>query len=351
MFLDVQMIVKKSTSDTIFLHRYKNFIRGLTMLVGILVVGTIGYLIIEKCRFLDALYMTVITITTVGYKEIIGISDGGRIFTIVLIFMGIGIVAYMLGVAAEAMVEFHMRSILGRRKLGLKIKKIKNHYIICGYGRIGRVISQELQYKQIPVLVIEQNPDVREDLEQNKIPYLINDATSEHVLLDAGIEKAKGLVAVASSDADNLFITMTARGMNPELYLLARADEEHARKKLLRAGANRVILPYNIGGQRMANTIIKPTVTDFLEVMVHDKSIDLEIEELVVGDHSGLKGTSLENSGIRQEMDVIIIGIRKKDGKMVFNPSSKNLIEPGETLIALGHSKDLERLSSMLSGK
>lgn len=167
---------------------------------------------------MDALYMTVITITTAGYGEIRKVDEQGRIFTIFLIFMGMGIIAYILGMVAQTMVELQVRSILGRRKLGSTIKAIKNHHIICWYGRIGRIVSQELKRKVISLLVIENDPDIKEDLENNGIPYIIDDATNEDILIEAGIERAKGLVSLATSDGDNLFITMTARGLNPDLF-------------------------------------------------------------------------------------------------------------------------------------
>jgi voltage-gated potassium channel len=321
------------------------------MLGLVLLLGTMGYAIIEGWQILDAIYMTVITITTVGFGEVRAVSPAGRVFTIALICMGMGIIAYTLGMVAQVMVEFQVRSILGRRKLGIKIKSIKNHYILCGYGRIGRIISQELKASRIPLLVIDSNPDAKQGLEQQDIPYIIDDATSEDVLIEAGIERAKGLISVVLSDADNLFITMTARGLNPELFILSRADEEQTHKKLLRAGANRVVLPYLIGGQKMAQTITKPAVTDFLELTVSDKNIELELGEVLVKDRSRLKGVTLADSGIRQEMNVIIVAIRKENGKMAFNPSSGTRIEIGDTLIALGPDNDLKKLSAILSGE
>ena len=332
-------------------HGSGNIIRALIMLGLVLLIGTAGYAVIEGWKILDAIYMTVITITTVGYGEVRAVSPTGRVFTIALICMGMGIIAYTLGMVAQVMVELQVRSILGRKKLGLKIKSIKNHYILCGYGRIGRIISQELKASRIPLLVIDNNPDSKQGLEQQDIPYIIDDATSEDVLIEAGIERAKGLISVVLSDADNLFITMTARGLNPGLFILARAEEEKSHKKLLRAGANRVVLPYLIGGQKMAHTITKPAVTDFLELTVHDKNIELEMGELLVKDRSRLKGVTLADSGIRQEMNVIIVAITKGDGEMAFNPSSETRIETGDTLIALGPDNDLKKLSAILSGE
>jgi voltage-gated potassium channel len=215
---------------------------------------------------------------------------------------------------------------------------------------MGKIITQELRSRQIPLMIVDNNPDSKEQFDLLEVPYILDDATNEEVLIEAGIERAKGLVASASSDADNLFITMTARGINPNLFILVRADEESTEKKLLRAGANRVVLPYLIGGQRMAQTIIRPTVTDFLELAIHDKNMDLKMEELAVGEYSKLKGLTLVDSEIRQEMDVIIVAIRKSSGEMNFNPSSQALIESGDTLIALGSSDDLDRLSAKLAG-
>ena len=246
-------------------------LRGIGLLAVVLLIGTMGYMFIEDWPLLDAFYMTVITITTVGYGEIRNVDGTGRIFTIILIFMGMGSVAYTAGVMAQAMVEGQLQLALGRRRLGQKIKELKDHYIICGYGRIGRVIIHELKSHGIPLVVVDSNPNLKGGMEHEVIPFIIDDATSEDVLLEAGVERAKGLVAVVLSDADNLFITMTARLLNQNLFILSRADEEATQRKLLRAGANRVVMPYLIGGQKMAQTIIRPAVTDFLEVTVHDK--------------------------------------------------------------------------------
>ena len=328
----------------------KNLIKGALILIVILAIGTTGYMGVEGWNFSDSLYMTVITITTVGYREVSDVSGGGRIFTIFLIFSGMGIIAYIVGLIAQGMVDFQVRSIIGRTKLGLKIRSIKKHYIICGYGRIGQVICRELKARNIPMVVIDCSSEAGQDLMGKEIPFVSDDATSEDVLLEAGIERAKGLVSVVASDADNLFITMSARGLNPQLFILARADEEQSEKKLMRAGADRVVMPYTIGGQKMALSIIKPAVTDFLEFTVNDGGIGLEIEELQVSEKSHLNGVTLMDSGIRQEMDVIFVAIRKRDGEMTFNPSSETCIEAGDILISLGKSNDLEKLEGILAG-
>lgn len=326
-------------------------IKGIVILAFILFTGTIGYMIIERWSFLDSLYMTIITITTVGFGEVRAVSGEGRLFTIFIIFLGMGIIAYIVGLTAQAMVELQVRSIIGRRKLGLKIKSIKDHYVICGFGRIGKIICRELKAKNIPMVVIDNAPETRPILEAEEIPFIHDDATNEDVIIEAGVKRAKGLITVVASDADNLFITMTARGLNPKAYILARADEEKTEKKLMRAGADKVVMPYLIGGQQMAQFITKPAVTDFLEFTVHNKDMDLEMEELSVSDKSRLNGVTLINSGIRRDMDVIFVAIRKKDGEMKFNPSSETCIEAGDTLISLGKRADLQRLESILSGK
>jgi voltage-gated potassium channel len=322
-------------------------IRGLFILLLVLSVGTAGYMLIEKWRFLDALYMTVITISTVGYREVGELSDGGRIFTLFIIFSGMGIIAYLLSMFAQAMVDLQVTSILGRRKLDRTIHAMKSHYLICGYGRLGRIICRELKTHGTPMVVIENNAEALQGLEMEAIPYIQNDATSEEVLVEAGIHRAKGLISVVASDADNLFITMSARGLNPQLYILVRADEEHSEKKLLRAGANRVVMPYFIGGHKMAQAIMKPAVTDFLDFTFHSKEMGLEMGELKVDERSSLSGLTLIDSGIRRDLDVIIVAIRKRSGEMKFNPSSQTRIEEGDILISLGKSADLAKLAEI----
>lgn len=327
----------------------KRILRAVIILVLVLTVGTAGYMIIEKWTFLDSLYMTVITISTVGYSEVGDLSHTGRIFTIFVIFIGMGNIAYILTTLTEAMVDLQVMTILGRRKLGKAIRSIKEHYIICGHGRLGRIICRELKTHKIPMVVIESKPEAVQPADDEDIPIIQNDATNEEILIEAGIHRAKGLVSVVASDADNLFITMSARGLNPNLFILARADEEHTEKKLLRAGANRVVMPYLIGGRKMAHTLVRPTVSDFLDLAIDSREMGLEMGESEVGEGSALNGLTLIDSGIRRDLDIIIVAIRKKSGEMKFNPSSQTRIEAGDILISLGKSEDVVRLARILS--
>ena len=329
---------------------FSRIIKGIVILIIIVLTGTVGYMAIEGWSFFDSLYMAVITITTVGFGEIREVSINGRIFTILIIFSGMGIMAFILGMVAQEMVDFQVRSIIGRRKLGLKIRSLKDHYIICGFGRIGNVICKELKANKIPMVVIDNDKEALPFLEAENIPFISDDATNEDILIEAGIERAKGVVSVVASDADNLFITMSARGLHPEAFILARADKVQTEKKLKRAGANKVILPYIIGGHKMAQSLIKPEVTDFLEFTIHNRDMDLEMVELRVDERSRLNGVTLMNSGIRPKMNVIFLAIRKKDGEMIFNPSSETRIEADDILISLGKRDDLEKLTGILVG-
>ena len=327
----------------------KKLLFSILMFLVVVLFGIFGYTWIEGWNLLDSLYMTIITLSTVGYGEVREIGPGGRVFTVLLIVFGLFTITYIVGLVAETLVAGEIRSVLGRRKVSKKIKSLRDHYIICGYGRIGSIICKELTRKAIPLMVIEKDEHVQEELEQDEILYLQGDATHEETLLEAGIEKAKGLVSVVSSDAENVYICLTARGLNPRLYILSRAEDEASERKLLRAGANKVILPYILGGRRMVQAIIRPTVSDFLESAVHDQSFELAIEEITVGEDSRLANQSLVDSGIRQEMDVIIIGIKQKAGTMIFNPSSQTKIQSDDILIAMGRNKDLETLRRVLT--
>jgi len=308
--------------------------------------GTAGYVIIEDWSAFESLYMTVITLATVGYKEVYELSFNGKVFTIILIVSGTGILAYTIGSMLQFMVEGQLRRLLGRKKLQKKISSLKGHYIVCGYGRIGRMLCRELTSKPIPCIVVEQDLERCNQLEEDNVLFVQGDATNDDVLEKAGIRHAKGLITVVTSDSANVFITLTARGINPELFILARASEDSAHLKLMRAGANKVVSPYKIGAARIAQAILRPSVLDFIDIAIGRENIELQIEEIRVAPKSQLVGKSLIDSGIRKNLGLIIVGI-KKNQQMHFNPDPNIQICADDILIALGKSPDIKQLENI----
>src|SRR4030066_884282 len=310
--------------------------------------GTIGYMLIERWSLLDSIYMTIITLSTVGYKEVGDLSTGGRLFTIILIISGVGTVLYSLSAGARFMLEGELQEAFGRRRLEKRVKELKDHYIICGFGRMGKIIGKELRNRGVEFIAIEKNPISHE---KEDLLILEGDATQDDVLKESGIEKAKGLITVLSTDAENLYVVLSAKGLNPGLYIVARAGEEGSEQKLLRAGADRVISPYHIGGLRIAHTVLKPAVVGFIDVAYKAGNIDLQLEEITIPDLSDYSGLSLDQCGFGKELGVIIVGIKKPTGDMKFNPTYLTLIEPGDTLIALGEVSKLKVLEEMIAAK
>ena len=316
---------------------------ALVTLAVLVSAGTAGYVTTEDWSIFEALYMTIITLSTVGYSEVHNLSHDGQIFTMVLIVFGVGTIAYTLGAMIQFMVEGQFYKLLGRKKVQKKISRLHGHYIVCGYGRIGRQICHEFAAKPLPFIVVENDPVKCRTLDEDGYLYIDGDATRDEVLEQAGIHAAKGLVSVVTSDAANVFIILTARGINAKLFILARASEEGAEVKLMRAGANKVISPYSIGASRMAQAVLRPLVVDFIDIAIGRDNIKLQMEEIKVTRESTLVGKNLIESGIRQELGLIIIGI-KHDEHMMFNPAAKTVIEAGHVLIALGEYADIQKL-------
>jgi voltage-gated potassium channel len=311
--------------------------------------GVTGYMIIEDWGLLDALYMTVTTLTTVGYGEVHEVSDLGRMFTIFFIVVGVVYFLYIAGAVVQFMVEGQIRNILGRRNLDKKIDRMNNHYIVCGYGRIGKILCKMLARKPVDLVVIEKNLELVPVMDSDKMVYVSGDAGDETTLLKAGIKRAKGLIAVLATDTDNVFLVLTARQLNPDIYIMARASQDGAKSKLLAAGANRVESPYDMGAASMAQRIIRPTVTNFLDLAFAHKRKDIQMEEIPVNPSSNLVNVMLKDSGIRQRFNLIIVAIKKQDDSMLFNPSFEAVIDAGDTVIAVGQEENLQKLEKILN--
>jgi voltage-gated potassium channel len=315
-------------------------------LVGL---GTAGYMVIEDWNVLDSLYMTVITLSTIGYGEVNPVSQAGRIFTLVLIVMGVGFFLYVIGNVVQFLVEGRIRLILGRHKLDKQIGQLNNHYIVCGYGRMGRALCRYLIQKGLKFVVVEKNEARIPVMNTDHVLYVSGEATIEENLHKAGIKRASNLIATLGTDADNVFLVLLAKGLNPDLYVVARASQNASKKPLYTAGANVVVSPFDVGARRMAHAILRPNVIRFLEYAFADEDTDIHIEEISVAESSMLVGVPLMESGIRQDHNLMILSIIKADGEMVFNPSADTIIRSDEKVIAVGSSDDLIRLEKALN--
>ncbi len=327
-------------------------LRFAALVVAVLILlGTFGYMVIERWPFLTSLYMTVITISTVGYNVPRPLSEAGQIFTIVLILAGVStvfsVVFWTIGNAIEMAASEKTQYLFWRRKMDKSIKTIKDHYIICGYGRMGQAISGEFSAKHTPFVVIENNPEQLPKLISRNIPFVEGDATDETILMDAGVERAVGLISVAPSDSDNTFIVLTARGLNPKLFIVARSIKAEDEAKLKRAGADKVMSPYIQGGRRMAWAVLQPNVIDFLESAIDSESLHLELCETMVTAVSEFVNKTLRDSRIREVSGATVVGIKTPTGILTSSPSPDTEIHEGDVLVAVGTPAQLEALQKM----
>ncbi len=327
---------------------YGHALRGVVLLALLIVLGSIGFVVLEGLSPLDALYMTVITISTVGFGEVKPLSDAGHVMIMGLIIVGLGLVTYTVGAFASLLVEGQIQKLVGRRMMRRELDAIRNHYIVCGYGRMGKIVCEELIHEGKPHVIVTLDEEEGEELREAGRLCITGDATEDDILQLAGVERATALVATASSDVDNLYITLSARELsrsaNPGMYILARASEDKAGRKIMRAGADRVISPYRIGGSRLVQALLRPKVYDYMEVVMSGSGMELQIEEFVVSGSDPLAGAAVRDTDLRSEYDVIIIGISGSDGVMAFNPGPAHVIDEGDTLIVLGAKAQLQRL-------
>lgn len=317
-------------------------------LVALVLAGTMGYwLIEEQYDLFDALYMTVITLSTIGYGEIHELSRAGRAFTILLVLGGVSTFAYVITEFISRVASGELRDYLDKQHMAQQLAQMKNHIIVCGYGRVGRLVCQEFVKEKTPFVVIDLHAEELQGFgPEHGIP-LVGDANSDDVLRQAGIERARGLVTVMASDADNLFVTMSARLLNAKLYIVARMQDAQSEQKLLRAGANRIVSPYHIGGRSVAQAILRPTVVDFIELATGAEHLEIQIEESKISDQSALAGRTIHESHIRDNLKVIVVAIKKRAGKMQFNPEANTRMEAGDILVAMGSPEQLERLDEL----
>jgi voltage-gated potassium channel len=328
----------------------KKFRYAFLFIALIFVLGTAGFHAIEGWDFLDALYATVTTISTVGYGDFYPQTAGGKVFAIFLIFFGVGTMLYTVSLVAQTFVEGTMRELLGRGKLKKAIEKMSDHYIICGCGRIGNLICKELTQEKVPFVVIDDDPMVIQKVADDGFVYYKGDATEDKTLVEAGIKRARGIVCVLPTDAQNLYVILTAKELNPKMFILSRAEEEASEHRLLRAGADRVMSPYTLGGVRMAMAILRPAMLDFIEITTSRQSLELRMEELPICDGSPVIGKTLEEAEIRQRYGLIIVAVKKDSGKMIFNPLANYIIQRGDKLISLGEDQNVTKFSNVCLG-
>ncbi len=318
--------------------------RGFALLGSVTVIGVVGYSLLGL-TILDAVYQTVITISTVGYVEVgyDGDDNAYRLFTVFMILAGVGTAFYTLGVLLETLVEGTLTDQLWRRRMQRSIAAMSDHVIVCGWGRVGRTIARDIAASGRDVVVIDIDPERVADI---GLPFVEGDATDDAVLSAASIETAGALVATIDTDAANLYVTLSGRSARPDLFIVARARVESAEAKLTQAGANRVVNPQQIGGERIAAMVLQPSVADFLDVVMHDGSLEFRLSEVEVGDGSPLAGLSLREAHLRDRTGALVLAMRDLAGRFRTNPPPDTLIEPGEVLIAIGTAAQLKSLRS-----
>lgn len=319
------------------------------ILIGIMLIGVMGFHWIEGWTYLDSLFMVVITLSTVGYEEPRQLSLAGEAFTILLIISGVGTVGYSIGRLAEFMLEGQLLGLTRRRRMERNIRNLKGHYILCGYGRLGKYVSEELKEQEVPFLVIENKEAPLKELSGSDMLFIEGDASDDDILEEAGVKQAKGLVAAVGDDALNVFIALSARNANPDIYIVARANEPETEPKLKKAGANRVVSPNVIAGRRMAGLVVQPAAIDFLDTVIQHGKMELRIEECEIKSGSFLEGKTLQDSQIRQRSGVMVVAIRHPDGKFDLNPSTEVQIHSADILIIMGTPAQCCKMNQLAS--
>lgn len=326
-------------------YPHGHVVLGILLLLLWVVAGTLGYLVIEDgWSLLDAFYMTIITITTVGYREVHPLSMAGQLFTTLVVTIGLGLLLYTLTRVAQEVFEGELLDVLGRRRMAREIWQLENHYVVCGFGKVGRPVAEGLAREGLPFVVVEKNPDLEGPLRQLGHPYVIGDATEEQALRLARVDRARTLLALLASDADNLYLTISARELHPGIRIIARATEEVGEVRLKRAGADDVISPARIAGLRVLQAAVNPAAVEFMEIVTQQEALQLSMADIEVAAGSALDGKTIAETAIRGRYGVIVVAIKRPQGEMKFNPGSEDRIVAGDVLVVLGEDLDIAEL-------
>lgn len=315
------------------------------LLVALLALGIGGYVGIEGWSFLDAAYMTVTTITTVGFREVQPLSDGGRIFTIFLVILGVGVLFYTATSLVEFLIEGELRKILGVRRMKGQIESLANHYILCGFGRVGEEIARELSERRMPFVIVESNPEAIGRVERYGYLLVDDDAASDAILLAAGLQRARCLLAASDSDAGNTFIVLAAKALNPDIYVIARAAHPENEARMMRAGADRVVSPYILAGRRMALAALQPMMVDFIDTLATTRAKGQILAEIEISEESGLAGRSIRET-LHACPSAVVLGLQKPSGETLVGPRPTSVLAAGDRLIVLGDEVELEGISA-----
>jgi voltage-gated potassium channel len=318
-------------------------------MAALIAFGTVGFVVIENYKWFDALYMTVITLTTVGYYEVKALSTAGRAFNMVLLLGGVNSILFGVGMMTSTIIELQLDHYFDRKRRQRMIDSLHDHYIICGFGRVGRGAAHELMRARVPIVVVDNNEDRIEMVIKAGMLGVLADSTKDETLRAVRIDRARGLVAALASDADNLFLTLSAKTLNPRLTVATRANEDEAASKLKRAGADSVVSPYGVTGSRLAQSLVRPHVTQFLDNAMLDASVDVAIEQFRVDENSRYVGTPARIRDIRKQYNVTTLAVRRGEGEMVFNPESDHSLSAGDYLIVMGSSSSLKQLEKLFA--
>jgi voltage-gated potassium channel len=329
-------------------HPFRRLLPAILLILAVVFIGIVEYTLVEKWTPVEAIYMVVTTLFAVGFQEMHPLSTTGRIFTMVIIVGGVGSAIYAAGQAVEIIVEGEMSGYRKRKRMNKKIKEMKGHYIICGFGRVGHQVAEVFEASRIPFVVIDSKKDTLEELETRGFAGIIGDATSDNILMDAGIRTAKGLVACSDSDVANVYVTLSARVLNSNLNIVARASFHDTEKKLIMAGANRVISPYFISGVRMAALATRPFACDFLDLVTHGGQVDFSIFEIKIPEGSALTHKSVAEAEITGKSGALVLAVRKKSGTFELQPQTTSKLEANDVLIVIGTQEQFEALEKFV---